>query len=442
MRPAHLLLLALLLPLPAQADGDAAHSTVFNELLVGGGLVSEGVGARQSQGAPALVELDFAGIPPNADVVAAYLYWVVHGGPDDTVTVTDQAQGDTRAITGDLIGTGHDTCWSIGSNYVYRADVFDFMDHDGLYQLSDIDYTPSSVEGQGFSLVVIYDSPGSTEVTRVTLNDGAMNRGDGSLFAVASTASWVVPIGPGISRVRAHFVVADGQGEEDGPTRVSGTEIDLDSWQGVDPGGDGPMWDDDTFDITSLNLVQPGDTAISATISDPFGGDCVLFAAFAAEITYLGNCDDGDGDGLTSCDGDCDDGDSAVYPGAPEHCSNGLDDDCDGDVDECPGDDDDAADDDDTPPPDDDDTADDDDTVDDDDDTVDDDDDTADDDDDTADDDDDATAPDDDTVDGPQAPDDATSRPPGVGCACSSAGRSGGLLLALLPLALAARRRR
>ncbi len=48
---------------------------------------------------------------------------------------------------------------------------------------------------------------------------------------------------------------------------------------------------------------------------------------------------DADGDGYSALlDGDCDDGDASVYPGAPELCDDGIDNDCDESVDEeCPG---------------------------------------------------------------------------------------------------------
>ena len=65
--------------------------------------------------------------------------------------------------------------------------------------------------------------------------------------------------------------------------------------------------------------------------------------------------DDGDGDGFCAPE-DCFEGSASVYPGAPEDCTNGVDDDCDGAIDgddsDCPDggddDDDDAADDDDS----------------------------------------------------------------------------------------------
>jgi hypothetical protein len=50
----------------------------------------------------------------------------------------------------------------------------------------------------------------------------------------------------------------------------------------------------------------------------------------------VGGSADNDNDGYTQCQGDCDDNNAAVYPGAPENFSNGIDDNCDGFVDVVP----------------------------------------------------------------------------------------------------------
>lgn len=44
-------------------------------------------------------------------------------------------------------------------------------------------------------------------------------------------------------------------------------------------------------------------------------------------------CNDLDNDGVTDCEGDCDDNDPTSYPGAPEICGDGADNDCDNDAD-------------------------------------------------------------------------------------------------------------
>ena len=178
----------------------------------------------------------------------------------------------------------------------------------------------------------------------------------------------------------------------------------------------------------------------------------------AADTIRLTRLDGWCGDGLCDADEGC--GCPADCPPVPEVPSNGLDDDCDGEVDEVEADDDDTAPDDDDTVVDDDDTvvADDDDTVVDDDDTVVDDDDTSVDDDDTVvDDDDDAVADDDDTSvddDDTSVDDDDTSvddddsggtvpflpsaerrsslPESGVGCGCSASGGGSGWAVWLL----------
>ena len=55
----------------------------------------------------------------------------------------------------------------------------------------------------------------------------------------------------------------------------------------------------------------------------------------ATDVTIEVVCTDGDGDGVTDCDGDCDDADINNFPGNDEIC-DGLDNDCDGTADDSP----------------------------------------------------------------------------------------------------------
>ncbi|HEV8247602.1 MAG TPA: MopE-related protein, partial [Polyangiaceae bacterium] len=48
-------------------------------------------------------------------------------------------------------------------------------------------------------------------------------------------------------------------------------------------------------------------------------------------------CTDADNDGVTDCDGDCDDGDKTSFPGNPEICGDGADNDCANGVDDVCG---------------------------------------------------------------------------------------------------------
>ena len=104
-----------------------------------------------------------------------------------------------------------------------------------------------------------------------------------------------------------------------------------DTWW-LDLDGDG--YGGSSYSVTACD--QPAD--FEATSSDCNDGDALVFPGGVELCNAVDDdCDgvvpldelDGDGDGISQCDGDCDDLEVTVYPGAPELC-DGADQDCDG----------------------------------------------------------------------------------------------------------------
>ena len=113
--------------------------------------------------------------------------------------------------------------------------------------------------------------------------------------------------------------------------------------------------------IADLNGDQLADLVIGSESTDESEGCDDEYLGETYIVVGHHSCtdedDDGYGDpGTVDCgpsgETDCDDGDPDVHPGQTEDCSDGVDNDCDGDVDgddpDCPADDDDSAGDDDT----------------------------------------------------------------------------------------------
>lgn len=88
----------------------------------------------------------------------------------------------------------------------------------------------------------------------------------------------------------------------------------------------------------ALNTKIHTSCSVAVEVGMAFGDFVVLAGTSKNGGPLCGgdDCQDEDGDGVTTCDGDCDDANPGVYPGAPELC-NDLDDDCDGIVDEDSG---------------------------------------------------------------------------------------------------------
>lgn len=135
----------------------------------GGGLASAGVGLRPGATRPIVL----AGVPANATVKQAFLYWVTIGGADGTATFAGQP------VTGALVGASRNTCDNVnqlGPNRTYRASVplsALTANGNGQYLVGGIGGGPDGVEAQGASLLVLYSDPTSTVLRRVFIKHGA-----------------------------------------------------------------------------------------------------------------------------------------------------------------------------------------------------------------------------------------------------------------------------
>ena len=113
----------LLLGAPGQAlaDGNGTLGQYLTTVVEGGGVETEGVGLAQRRGGPATGYITISGIPSNAVVSQAILYWMTIGGSGDSTVVFDG-----YSLTGTMIGEHSNTCWGSygGNNKSYRACLF------------------------------------------------------------------------------------------------------------------------------------------------------------------------------------------------------------------------------------------------------------------------------------------------------------------------------
>lgn len=220
----------------AQPTVDTPFVTAYSALVQGGGVTSQGVGLARRVGASSSEVIALTGVPTSAAVVRAFLIWTTIGSADPTALFN----GGT--VTGALVGISHDTCWGIGPNRVYRADVTTLVPGNGNYRVSGVADTGTG-DGQGASLVVVFGQVTASTVARVVLRNGARS------FTVTG-ASRSVPLRDESSSTpqsaALHLGVGDGQEFGEEPIEVQGepvTEASLLS------GTDGPLWDDVTVPL-------------------------------------------------------------------------------------------------------------------------------------------------------------------------------------------------
>lgn len=324
-------LAAVLPPRSARADGDEAFSPLVQLSEPGLGMTSAGVGlAGRREGGADVPQteglLALSGVPAGASIRHAYLYWAVYG-PSGDAAVTFGTAAPLAAVTGTLIGTSADTCWSDfeptgAPNRMYRADVTRMVTGNATYRIGGFPSATPTGDTQGASLVVVFDDPAVTQVGHVFLYDGAItaNVNEGDLFAESSFTGLTVP-----------SIVASGQlriGAADGQSSKSDGDLDFAGEELPAPAGDhwgdsaGEYWDDRVYDVTSI--LTPG--LETADWQAWMGTDCVAFVY--AGLSFRGTVvdDDGDGvdDGVDNCAGtanaDQADGDADGFGTACDNC--------------------------------------------------------------------------------------------------------------------------
>lgn len=225
-------------------------------------------------------DIDVAGI--EGHVVAAYLYW------NSVVDITQAAAGedclvDGIGVTGTGIGLASSNCWNYPASASFRADLTDIVraKKNGTYHLAG--FLQAFANGNGASLVIIFDDGNSFNNVDVRLYDGN-DSNIGSVFESGDLDSTLdnAPYNGSLAILSLH--VADGQkGEDDGDDcffdkdlLLNGVAIATDPVFSGDsvpaandgPGGNGRLWDIKHYDVSAFML--PGLNDLHLFSEEPF----------------------------------------------------------------------------------------------------------------------------------------------------------------------------
>jgi subtilisin family serine protease len=253
--------------------------------LAGLGIASRGIGlARRTNPQPNPTTPPLSGvinlttIPPGGRVRQAFVVYQVLGAPDPNFTFAGAAR--TAQLVG---GSGQFTCWGTNNGGAYRTYRFNakpFVSGNGSFPIGGIGGANSAIagrsDGQGASLVVIYDVPGSPDVGRAVINWGSMTVRPGGPAMTHTFTGLVVPAG--VFTRSLHLGVGDGETFADPAMRLNGSAITPASfWNG----SDGEYWDNDRRNISAAQL--PIGT-VTRTISQGATGECLTMSY--AGLTY------------------------------------------------------------------------------------------------------------------------------------------------------------
>jgi hypothetical protein len=296
---------------------------------VQGDYIAKGVGMRNR----GFGQITIAGIPAGATIKYAFLYWTILGSSELTNFKNGSING--TPITGLLVGSGTDPCWSAGTGFSYWANITSVVvaKRNGAYSLAG--FASGRVDGadpwlvgspapmaEGASMVVIFEKASipAYPLTRIQIFDG---------YAVTSAATlsispnWGFAASNPVPLVRTTFIGADGQIDKEPGSKFNGVTITPPSWDGTDTQppfakfSKGNLWD--TATVSVGKYVKPGN--LGATITTTGGPDCIAWTAQVLSIGHNGAADS-DGDKLLDgweANGYDADGDGTVDVDLPKH---------------------------------------------------------------------------------------------------------------------------
>jgi hypothetical protein len=270
---------------PTIADGlqqlsktlDQAAPTVRNLIpfistTVPGDYTASGVGLRGTTGG----NITLSGIPAGATIQNAYLYWGMLDDGEDASLRNLSFNG--TPVLGTRIGRGPDTCWGRTDSFGYRADVTPLVTGNGTYSLTGV-ANSGFILAEGASLVVIFNTGGQSFRT-VMLADGNVVL---QAFPATGQATFSGFTATAPVSAKTTFMVGDGQATQFNiftPTSFTGSLGPL-NLPGLFPANNGPLWDTDTFDVSSV--IGAGSSSGSAAIH--MAGDCLLWTAQALSVS-------------------------------------------------------------------------------------------------------------------------------------------------------------
>ncbi len=295
----------------AQALNFYKNYFVTGDYEVGGvGLSSTGINGI------ATGTINISGVDPEAEILAAFLYWQVvakkSDGPDSGIEGATfngfplSTPDGPLALVLDSGGTS--PCWSSGGGtgnggakrtYTYRADVLRFIGIDETtgrhvvngphtIQVPDSGSGNGTPNALGASLVVVYRDPNpSTPLAAIVIYDGGYTVDNSTPSMSQTIAGFYDPASSPMYPGKLTHIVGSGQANKGERILVNGVE-----YTDAFAASEGPNWDNVTFD----DFAAPSGGTLTTSVDDVGVGssDCLTWGA----IIYRTEVNDSDGDGL------------------------------------------------------------------------------------------------------------------------------------------------